>query len=178
MNLLLEICLITFGLMASSSAFLPLKARKSIEELNDYYVSNKTKEKPELSDGRPLFWGRLEGFEKPEQKLLMTIILDAYDRILTRMENETEDSNVKQNLNNMKGYLSTLKLHYFSDKHNKLKIQASEVLALKETDPLVQKKALFELIKVYNEASRLGDSAQNHRSRRQAKGSKKHRSKS
>ncbi|XP_036433443.1 interferon gamma 1 [Colossoma macropomum] len=180
MILLLEICLLTFGLMASSEASIPANARHYIEQLNKYYVSKqKTTEGTELFDGNPLFWGRLDGFEKPEQKLLMTIILDAYNRILTQMQNETEDADVQNKLIKVKEYLNKLKLHYFSDKHNKLKTQASEVMAINETDPLVQRKALFELIKVYNEAAKLGDpSVQNHRSRRQAKGSRKHRSKS
>ncbi|XP_037398202.1 interferon gamma 1 isoform X1 [Pygocentrus nattereri] len=177
MILLLEICLLSFGLMASSEASIPPNARLHIEQLNNYY--QKTTEGADLFDGKPLFWGRLDGFEKPEQKLLMTIILDAYNRILTQMQNETEDAEVQNKLIKVKVYLDRLKLHYFSDKHNKLKTQASEVMALKETDPLVQRKALFELIKVYHEADNLRDtSVQNHRSRRQAKASKKHRSKS
>ena len=61
----------------------------------------------------------------------MTIILDAYNRILTQMQNETEDADVQNKLIKVKEYLNKLKLHYFSDKHNKLKTQASEVMALK-----------------------------------------------
>ncbi|XP_072530068.1 interferon gamma 1 isoform X2 [Salminus brasiliensis] len=179
MKLLFGICLLTFGWVANSEAYVPENARKYITQLNAFYA-NKTAPDEDLFNGKPLFWRRLDGFEKAEQKLMMTIILDTYNRILTQMQNETEDANVQHSLIKVKEYLNKLKIHYFSEKHNDLKKHANEVMALKETDPMVQRKALFELMTVYNEASKLGDASpvHNHRRRRQAKGAKKHRSKS
>ncbi|XP_066525725.1 interferon gamma 1 [Hoplias malabaricus] len=169
MNLLLGICFLLFKWTSASEAHIPLNTKKTIEQLNDYYKTRDSK----IFVGKPLFWGKLDGFEKPEQKLLMTIILDAYNRILSQMQNETQDESVQNNLIEVKEELSKLKLHYFSEKYTDFKKQASEVMALKETDPIVQQKALFELIKVYNEASNLGHtSVQSQRRRRQAKGSR------
>uniref|UniRef100_A0A4W4GHQ2 Interferon gamma n=1 Tax=Electrophorus electricus TaxID=8005 RepID=A0A4W4GHQ2_ELEEL len=167
--LFLGICFLTFEWMANSEAFLPENTKKCIDKLNDHY----TKEDDSLYDGHPIFLKKLEHLtkntEKSEQKLLMRIILDAYNRIFTQMKNEAQDVSVQNQLNNVKDNLNKMKEHYFPDK-NDLNKYAIEVLALKESDPLVQRKALFEVERVYNEAANL---AQNHRRRRQAKGSRR-----
>uniref|UniRef100_A0A4W4GJ89 Interferon gamma n=1 Tax=Electrophorus electricus TaxID=8005 RepID=A0A4W4GJ89_ELEEL len=155
--LFLGICFLTFEWMANSEAFLPENTKKCIDKLNDHY----TKEDDSLYDGHPIFL-------KNEQKLLMRIILDAYNRIFTQMKNEAQDVSVQNQLNNVKDNLNKMKEHYFPDK-NDLNKYAIEVLALKESDPLVQRKALFEVERVYNEAANL---AQNHRRRRQTTKSK------
>ncbi|XP_062865286.1 interferon gamma 1 [Trichomycterus rosablanca] len=175
MTLYLGICLLVFGWTANSEASLPKNFEKSINELNGHYQSKNT---DKLFTG-PIFVGKLrnlhEKFEEGEQKLLMTIILDAYDRIFARMENETQDDKVKMNLREVTDQLNKLKEHYFSGKHSDLKSYVNDLLALKESDPLIQRKALFELKSVYKTAAKMGDlSAQTSRRRRQAKVSKKH----
>ncbi|XP_076860618.1 interferon gamma isoform X2 [Brachyhypopomus gauderio] len=169
---LLGICILAFDWMANSEAYLPENTKRYINKLNDHYTS----EDERLYDGHPIFRKKLEyltkNAERGEQKLLMTIILDAYNRIFTRMQNETQDESVRRDLKNVMENLNKLKEHYFSNK-NDLKKYASEVLALKESDPLVQRKALFELETVYSAAAKL---IQNQRRRRQAKRAQRPRS--
>lgn len=74
----------------------------------------------------PLFFCAQEG----EQKLLMIIILDAYNRIFTRMENETQDEKLKHDLHEVKEQMNKLKTHYFSGNAN-IKKYVTELLALK-----------------------------------------------
>ncbi|KAG9280319.1 interferon gamma 1 [Astyanax mexicanus] len=179
MNLLFGICFLFFGWMANCEDSVPVKAKDYINQLNDYYAKKNPVSGNELFNGKPLFWKKLDGFEKAEQKLMMTIILDTYNRILSHMQNETEDENVQKSFIEVKKYLNNLKIHYFPEKHKDLKKHVNEVMALKETDPVVQRKALLELMTVYNEASKLKDPpVHTHRRRRQAKGARKQRSQS
>ncbi|KAF7693951.1 interferon gamma 1 isoform X1 [Silurus meridionalis] len=178
MTLYWRICIVFFGMIAYSVAFLPKNIKESIDHLNNHYV-RKNPNPGKLYDGHSLFLDKLKDktFEEGEQKLLMTIILDAYHRILAKMENETLDENLKHDLHEVKEQMSKLKEHYFSGKHADIKKYVTELLALKENDPRVQSKAIFELKTIYNRAAHLGSqSAENHRRRRQAKGSKKQRS--
>ncbi|XP_026779391.1 interferon gamma 1 isoform X2 [Pangasianodon hypophthalmus] len=173
MTLFWRICIVFFGMMAYSEAFLPENIKESIDHLNNHYNPNPAK----LYDGHSLFLDKLKDnkkFEESEQKLLMTITLDAYNRIFTWMENEAQDEKVKHDLHEVKEQMNKLTEHYFSSKHADLKKYVTELLAIKENDPLTQSKAIFELKSVYNKAANLGThSADNHRRRRQAKGSKK-----
>lgn len=61
----------------------------------------------------------------------MTIILDAYSKIFTRMENDTQDEKVKHDLHKVKQQMNKLKEHYFSNKHADIKNYVTELLALK-----------------------------------------------
>ncbi|NP_001187263.1 interferon gamma 1 isoform 2 precursor [Ictalurus punctatus] len=172
MTLFWRICFVFFGMMAYSEAFLPKNIKESIDHLNNHYNPNPGK----LYDGHSLFLDKLtkQKFEESEQKLLMTIILDAYNKIFTKMENETQDETLKNHLHEVKDQMNKLKEHYFSGKHADIKKYVTELLDLKENDPRIQSKAIFELKAVYNKATNLGRmSAENPRRRRQAKSSKK-----
>lgn len=61
----------------------------------------------------------------------MAMILDAYNKILTRMETETQEEKVKHDLHEVKEQMSKLKEHYFSGKHDDIKEYITELLALK-----------------------------------------------
>lgn len=61
----------------------------------------------------------------------MAIILDAYNRIFSKMENETQDEKVKHDLHEVKEQMNKLKEHYFSGKHADIKKCITELLALK-----------------------------------------------
>ncbi|KAK3518114.1 hypothetical protein QTP70_033211 [Hemibagrus guttatus] len=175
MTLSWGICFVFFGMMVYSEAFLPENIKDSIDHLNTHYV-RKNPNPGKLYDGHSLFLDKLKdkSFEEGEQKLLMIIILDAYNRIFTRMENETQDEKLKHDLHEVKEEMNKLKAHYFSGKHANIKKYVTELLALKENDPRIQSKAIFELKTVYNKAAILGtQSADNHRRRRHAKRSKK-----
>ncbi|XP_053506415.1 interferon gamma 1 isoform X2 [Ictalurus furcatus] len=172
MTLFWRICFVFFGMMAYSEASLPKNIKESIDHLNNHYNPNPGK----LYDGHSLFLDKLKDrtFEEGEQKLLMTIILDAYNKIFTKMENETQDETLKNDLHEVKEQMNNLKEHYFSGKHAEIKKYVTELLALKENDPRIQSKAIFELKAIYNKAANLGRmSAENPRRRRQAKSSKK-----
>lgn len=69
--------------------------------------------------------------QEGEQKLLMIFILDAYNRIFTRMENETQDEKLKHDLHKVKEQMNKLKAHYFSGKHANIEKYVTELLALK-----------------------------------------------
>ncbi|KAF4079720.1 hypothetical protein AMELA_G00181510 [Ameiurus melas] len=170
MTLFWRICFVFFGMMAYSEAFLPKNIKESIDHLNNHYV-RKNPNPGKLYDGHSLFLDKLkdDNFEEGEQKLLMTIILDAYNKIFTKMENETQDETLKNDLHKVKEQMNKLKEHYFY-KNADIKKYVTELLALKENDPRIQSKAIFELKIVYNKAAKLGS---NPRSRRQAKSSKK-----
>ncbi|XP_060759644.1 interferon gamma 1 [Neoarius graeffei] len=177
MTLSWRICFVLFGMMAYSEANLPENIKKSIEHLQNHYVQ-KNYNPEKLYNGRSLFLDKLKDktFEEGEQKLLMTIILDAYNKIFTRMENETQDEKVKHDLHEVKEQVNKLKEHYFSGKHATIKKYVTELVELKESDPTIQSKAIIELRTIYNQATNLGNlSAENHRRRRQARGSKKQR---
>lgn len=69
--------------------------------------------------------------QEGEQKFLMTLILDVYDRIFGTMENETHSDKVKMNLRDVKDQLNKLKEHYYSGKHADLKSYVNNLLSLK-----------------------------------------------
>ncbi|XP_027007471.2 interferon gamma 1 isoform X2 [Tachysurus fulvidraco] len=166
---------VLFGMMVCSEAFLPENIKESFEHLNNHYNPNPDK----LYDGHSLFLDKMKdkGFEEGEQKILMIFILDVYNKIFNQMENETQDENLKHDLHEVKEEINKLRKGYFSDKHDNIKKYLTELLALKENDPRIQSKAIFELKTVYNKASILGtSSANNRRRRRHAKHSKRQRS--
>ncbi|GAA6097233.1 interferon gamma 1 isoform X1 [Tachysurus ichikawai] len=175
MTLSWRICFVFFGMMVYSEAFLPENIKESIEHLNNHYV-RKNPNPGKLYDGHSLFLDKMKDkmFEEGEQKILMIIILDVYNKIFNQMENETQDENLKHDLHEVKEEMNKLKEHYFSGKHANIKRYVTELLALKGNDPRIQSKAIFELKTVYNKAAILGtSSADNRRRRRHAKHSKK-----
>ncbi|KAM9467944.1 interferon gamma isoform 2-T2 [Clarias gariepinus] len=167
-----RICFVLFGMMSYSEAFLPENIKTSYDHLIKHYNPNKN----EVYNGHPLF-GKLndKNLEVAEQKLLMTIVLDAYNRILGQMETEAQDEKVKHDLHEVKEQMNKLKEHYFSGKHADIRKYVTELLELKENETKIQNKAIHELGNVYNKASILG-SSETHRRRRHTKGSKKQRS--
>ncbi|KAF5908392.1 interferon gamma [Clarias magur] len=119
-------------MMSYSEAFLPENIKTSYDNLVDHYV-RKQPNKNAVYNGHPLF-GKLndKNLEEDEQKLLMTIVLDAYNRILTQMEIEAQDEKVKHELQEVKEQMNRLKKHYFAGKHADIKKYVTELLALKK----------------------------------------------
>ncbi|XP_051547461.1 interferon gamma 1-like isoform X1 [Myxocyprinus asiaticus] len=163
------VCLLTSGWMTFAEASVPENLNKSIDELKTYYI----KDDRELHNANPIFLRALKdikvNLEQSEQKLLMSIIMDTYSRIFIRMQNESQDKSMKERLEHVQEHLKNLQDNYFPGKSAELKTYAETFWAIKENDPIVQHKALFELKRVYREATQLRNMNNKDRRRRQAK---------
>ncbi|KAK2892842.1 hypothetical protein Q8A67_012830 [Cirrhinus molitorella] len=170
------VCLLSLGWMTYGEASVPENLDKSIDELKAYYI----KDDRELHNAHPVFLRVLKdlkvNLEETEQNLLMSIIMDTYNRIFTRMENDSLDEATKEKLAHVQEHLKKLQENYFPGKSAELKTYAESLWAIKENDPVVQQKALFELKRVYREATQLRNLKNKERRRRQAKISKKQKS--
>uniref|UniRef100_A0A671QRT2 Interferon gamma 1 n=1 Tax=Sinocyclocheilus anshuiensis TaxID=1608454 RepID=A0A671QRT2_9TELE len=163
------VCLLTLGWMTYGEASIPENLDKSIDELKVYYI----KDDRELHNAHPVFLRFLKdikvNLEEPEQNLLMSIIMDTYSRIFTRMEKDSQDEATKERLAHVQEHLKKLQENYFPGKSAELKTYAGTLWAIKEDDPVVQRKALFELKRIYREATQLRNLKNKERRRRQAK---------
>uniref|UniRef100_A0A672RJT9 Interferon gamma 1 n=1 Tax=Sinocyclocheilus grahami TaxID=75366 RepID=A0A672RJT9_SINGR len=163
------VCLLTLGWMTYGEASIPENLDKSIDELKVYYI----KDDRELHNAHPVFLRFLKdikvNLEEPEQNLLMSIIMDTYSRIFTRMEKDSQDEATKERLAHVQEHLKKLQENYFPGKSAELKTYAETLWAIKEDDPVVQRKALFELKRIYREATQLRNLKNKERRRRQVK---------
>uniref|UniRef100_A0A8C1RT32 Interferon gamma 1 n=1 Tax=Cyprinus carpio TaxID=7962 RepID=A0A8C1RT32_CYPCA len=176
MALFWGVCLVTLGQMTYGEASVPENLDKSIDELKVYYI----KDDRELHNAHPVFLRFLKdikvNLEEPEQNLLMSIIMDTYSRIFTQMEKDSQDEATKEKLAHVQEHLEKLQENYFPGKSAELKTYAETLWAIKEDDPVVQRKALFELKRVYREATQLKNLKNKERRRRQARITKKQKS--
>ncbi|XP_059360482.1 interferon gamma 1 isoform X2 [Carassius carassius] len=166
------VCLLTSGWATYSEASVPENLDKSIDELKAYYI----KDDHEIHNAHPVFLRVLKDLKEPEQNLLMSIIMDTYSRIFTRMENDSLNEATKERIAHVQEHLKKLKENYFPGKSAELKTYAETLWAIKEDDPVVQRKALFELKRVYREATLLKNLKNKERRRRQAKNTKNQKS--
>ncbi|XP_030624199.1 interferon gamma [Chanos chanos] len=123
--LFLGVCLLTFGSALSFSSSIP----KNLEE-------------------------KIEKLKENDQKFLMNIILDVYERIFGNMQSQSLNEN--GDLEYVKRKVTELQKAYFKDKVEDLRTYVEELLAIKVDDIAVQRKALFELKSIYRNASELG----------------------
>ncbi|XP_067247093.1 interferon gamma 1 [Chanodichthys erythropterus] len=155
MALFWGVCLMTLGWMTYAEASVPENLEKSIDELKAYYIRND----PGLYNAHPVFLqvlNKLKGKpEESERNLLMSIIMDTYSRIFTRMQNDSLDDATKDRLAHVQQHLKKLQENYFPGKSAELKTYAETLWAIKEDDPIVQSKALIEFKRVYREATQL-----------------------
>ncbi|KAK7149760.1 hypothetical protein R3I94_009159 [Phoxinus phoxinus] len=159
------VCLMTLGWMTYAEASVPENLDKSIDELKAYYI----KDDFETHNAHPVFLRILKDLKESEQNLLMSIIMDTYTRIFTRMQNESLDVATKDRLAHVQEHLKKLQENYFPGKSAELKTYAETLWAIKENDPIIQRKALFELKRVYREATQMRNLKNKDRRRRQAK---------
>ncbi|XP_077089940.1 interferon gamma isoform X2 [Siphateles boraxobius] len=159
------VCLMTLGWMTYAEASVPENLDKSIDELKAYYI----KDDREIHNAHPVFLRVLKDLKESEQNLLMSIIMDTYSRIFTRMQNESLDEATKDRLAHVQEHLKNLQENYFPGKSAELKTYAETLWAIKENDPIIQRKALFELKRVYREATQMRNLKNKDRRRRQAK---------
>lgn len=73
--------------------------------------------------------------QETEQNLLMSIIMDTYNRIFTRMENDSKDEATKEKLEHVKDHLEELQKNYFPGKSAELKTYAETLWAIKVRQP-------------------------------------------
>ncbi|XP_056100404.1 interferon gamma 1 isoform X2 [Rhinichthys klamathensis goyatoka] len=159
------VCLMTLGWMTYAEASVPENLDKNIDELKAYYI----KDDREIHNAHPVFLRVLKDLKESEQNLLMSIIMDTYSRIFTRMQNESLDEATKDRLAHVQEHLKKMQENYFPGKSAELKTYAETLWAIKENDPIIQRKALFELKRVYREATQMRNLKNKDRRRRQAK---------
>jgi len=70
-------------------------------------------------------------WQESEQNLLMSIIMDTYSRIFTRMQNESLDEATKDRLSHVQEHLKKLQDNYFPGKSAELKTYAETLWAIK-----------------------------------------------
>ncbi|TRY58128.1 hypothetical protein DNTS_009805 [Danionella cerebrum] len=167
------VCFLTMGWAILGEASVPDNLDKSIDELKKHFIKDDHK----LHDSHPIFLRILKdlkvNLEESEQSLLMSIIMDTYSRILTQMQNDSLDEGTKMRLVQVQEHLKKLQESYFPGKSAELKRYAEMLWAVKENNPLVQSKALFELKRVFGDALLLKNQKNKERKRRQAKNSRR-----
>ncbi|XP_067283726.1 interferon gamma 1 isoform X2 [Pseudorasbora parva] len=166
------VCLMILGWMTYAKASVPENLDKSIDGLKAYYIKNEN----ELHNAHPVFLRVLKDLKESEQNLLMSIIMDTYSRIFARMQNESQDEATKDRLAHVQEHLKKLQENYFPGKSAELKTYAETLWAIKDNDPIVQQKALFELKRVYREATQMKNLKNKDRRRRQVKSTRKQKS--
>ncbi|KAG9342625.1 hypothetical protein JZ751_016062 [Albula glossodonta] len=146
--LLCGFCLSSFELAASNH-----NISEEIKMLTDHF--NVTADKTLF--GNPIFLKNLddhEKFEESEQKLLLLEILDVYERILSDMLNHTRDLDVKTSILSIKGRMEELRRRNFLSREKALKKRLQDLWAVKTNDEVVQRKAVRELLHVYQTVSK------------------------
>uniref|UniRef100_A0A8C9WLQ2 Interferon gamma n=1 Tax=Scleropages formosus TaxID=113540 RepID=A0A8C9WLQ2_SCLFO len=126
---------------------------------------------PHLKQLFPFF-----SWQEGSQKLLVNEILDTYIVILSTLRNQTKDKDVQLSIAAVTGRIENLKSHFL--KNNDLKKKLQNLWAIKTGDAIVQRKALLELMAVFQKASKLNsriqERKQNRRKRRQVRRTRIH----
>ncbi|XP_029104790.1 interferon gamma 1-like [Scleropages formosus] len=151
--------------------------REDIKKLKDHF---ETKEGDKALFGNPVFLKDFENleskYEEGSQKLLVNEILDTYIVILSTLRNQTKDKDVQLSIAAVTGRIENLKSHFL--KNNDLKKKLQNLWAIKTGDAIVQRKALLELMAVFQKASKLNsriqERKQNRRKRRQVRRTRIH----
>ncbi|XP_066579980.1 interferon gamma 1 [Amia ocellicauda] len=141
--LFIGICLITFGRVYTID-LMSDEMKEDIKWLGDYFQSNN----PRLVEGGAIFTNVLKTFEKQEseEKLLLNEILNLYIDIFNNMDNPPENPKLRQSIDHIKIRLGDLKKNAFLDNASlNLKNKLQELWEIKVNDPVVQRKAVFEL---------------------------------
>ncbi|XP_061085782.1 interferon gamma 1 [Conger conger] len=126
-----------------------------IKKLTDHY--NVTADKALF--GSPIFLQDMDShdrFEEKEQRLLMQESLDVYNRILSDMLNHTQDQEIKRSIAAVRALMVDLRKSYFHSNGDKLKERLQALWALNTNDLVVQRKAVRELLPVYQRTLQLG----------------------
>uniref|UniRef100_A0AAY4EKS5 Interferon gamma n=1 Tax=Denticeps clupeoides TaxID=299321 RepID=A0AAY4EKS5_9TELE len=144
-----------------SPDLIPENLDKSVQNVNSYL---RTINDVSKYSGGPVFLSMLKDYEvkfevrlhQNSLRILMGEMLNVYLQILSNMLNKTQEQRVKEDLLYLKSKLEELKREFFKTNTAKLKQSLEELEAIKTSNELVQRKAIFELKKVFREAASIG----------------------
>ncbi|XP_048827702.1 interferon gamma 1-like [Brienomyrus brachyistius] len=164
---LLGVYVVSLGLICATD-YIPESLREDIKKVKEHI---KMSDGDKRLFGNPVFVKHLENLDSKYQvglqKLLVHEILDTYATILRKMKNNIENESVQLSIANIEGAIGVLDKSFL--KYNDLKKTLQELWAIKTGDLTMQKKAIMELMKVYQKASILAHKTnENQRKRRQA----------
>nr|AOY36229.1 IFN-gamma precursor [Anguilla japonica] len=127
--------------------------------------------------GPSLFPKDLGNFTEEEQSLVLQESLDVYIRILSDMlreRNISQEREIENSIKAIRAQIVDLRISYFHAREQALKKQLEELWALKTHDKTTQRKAIRDLLTVFQSATRLGSriqkKAERRRRRRQTPG--------
>ncbi|XP_015208415.1 interferon gamma 1 [Lepisosteus oculatus] len=164
------LCAICFG-NGNCNDLVPEDVKEDIRVLATHFDISR----PDLLEGGALFIKALNSFEQQEseEKLLLNEILNLYIKIFDNMNNVEEDKTLAERIHHIKIRLSHLKNATFQETSTNLKQQLELLWNIKVNDPVVQRKAVFELNQVLQKAENVGrkmhEKKEKQRRRRQAK---------
>ncbi|XP_072566519.1 interferon gamma 1-like [Paramormyrops kingsleyae] len=161
---LLGVYVASLGLICATT-YIPENLREDIKKVKEHIKIDKR------VFGNPVFLRHLENLDSKYQvglqKLLVHEILDTYTTILRTMKNNIENESVQLSIANIEGAIGVLDKKFL--KYKDVKSTLQELWAIKTGDLTMQKKALMELMAVYQKASLLVHKTnENQRKRRQA----------
>ncbi|XP_048864311.1 interferon gamma 1 [Brienomyrus brachyistius] len=142
---------------ASSTDFISHNMREDLRKMKEYF---KTNEKSLFHN--PIFLrslNNLENFKDGEQGVIIGEVLEVYVDILSRMMNSTTDPDMKVSISHTRSRLETLMKNHFPNTGT-LKAHLQELWAIAPDNLVVQRKAIQELLTVFNRASLLGSKLQ------------------
>uniref|UniRef100_A0AAZ3SG50 Interferon gamma n=1 Tax=Oncorhynchus tshawytscha TaxID=74940 RepID=A0AAZ3SG50_ONCTS len=146
---------------SNAAQYTSINMKSNIDKLKVHYKISKD----QLFNGNPVF---------PKD----TVVLDVYLSIFSQMLNQTEDQEVRERLDQVKGKVQETQKHYFLGRIPELRTHLQNLWAIKTSDTTVQGKALSEFITIYEKASKLAHKfhlkKDNRRKRRQAQRLKSH----
>uniref|UniRef100_A0A8C8FIQ0 Interferon gamma n=1 Tax=Oncorhynchus tshawytscha TaxID=74940 RepID=A0A8C8FIQ0_ONCTS len=155
---------------SNAAQYTSINMKSNIDKLKVHYKISKD----QLFNGNPVF--PKDTFEDSEQRVLMSVVLDVYLSIFSQMLNQTEDQEVRERLDQVKGKVQETQKHYFLGRIPELRTHLQNLWAISDTT--VQGKALSEFITIYEKASKLAHKfhlkKDNRRKRRQAQRLKSH----
>ncbi|XP_064175757.1 uncharacterized protein LOC135246135 [Anguilla rostrata] len=124
--------------------------------------------------GPSLFPKDLSNFTEEEQSLVLQESLDVYIRILSDMLKSTQEREIENSIKAIRAQIVDLRISYFHTREQALKKQLEELWDLKVHDKTTQRKAIRDLLTVFQSATRLGSriqkKAERRRRRRQTPG--------
>uniref|UniRef100_W5NH24 Interferon gamma-like n=1 Tax=Lepisosteus oculatus TaxID=7918 RepID=W5NH24_LEPOC len=165
------LCAICFG-NGNCNDLVPEDVKEDIRVLATHFVKKSSVEN--------LCWNMFILFliditenQESEEKLLLNEILNLYIKIFDNMNNVEEDKTLAERIHHIKIRLSHLKNATFQETSTNLKQQLELLWNIKVNDPVVQRKAVFELNQVLQKAENVGrkmhEKKEKQRRRRQAK---------
>ncbi|KAJ8398856.1 hypothetical protein AAFF_G00417640 [Aldrovandia affinis] len=152
------ICFMTLG-WANSVGQVPENIQKDFKKLKEQLHLVHNKENDDLF-GNPLFLKKPDVFNsnlmEGEKKLLMQETLEVSLKILTNLMKHTPEEEMRTNILAVRGRVEDLRDRYYLDKDHILQKRLKALWDIKTDELETQRKAVYELMDVYNKANKLG----------------------